>query len=96
MLIDEQMDSTAKVARGRQVLNILWHNLTSGIYVTTAVTWQTLAGVQLIGNNLTDGNHGWYKVPKEIRTRPDDVLLAEMLVKQLMKSSVLADDMKYV
>ena len=95
LLIDEQMDTTGKVARGRQVLNLLWHNLTSGIYVTTAVTWQTLAGVQLIGNNLTDFNHRWYKVLKEIRTRPDDLSLVEMLVKQLMKSSVLADDMTY-
>ena len=54
LLVDEQMDTTGKVARGRQVLNLLWHNLTSGIYTTTVVTWQTLAGVQLIGNNLSD------------------------------------------
>ena len=76
------------------MLNQLWHNLTSGIYVTTAVTWQTLAGVELIGNNLTDFNHRWYKVLKEIRTRFDDLSLVEMLVKQLMKLSVLANDMK--
>ena len=95
LLIDEQMDTTGKVARGRQVLNLLWHNLTSGIYVTIAVTWQTLAGVQLIGNNRTDFNHRWYRVLKEIRTRPDDLSLVEMLVKQLTKSSVLSDDMKY-
>ena len=57
LLIDEQMETTGKVARGRQVLNVLWHHLTSGIYTTTVVTWQTLAGVQLIGSNLTDFNH---------------------------------------
>ena len=95
LLIDEQMETTGTVAIGRQVLNVLWHNLTSGIYITTVVTWQTLAGVQLNGNNLTDFNHSWYKVFKENRTRPDDESLVEMLVSQLKKSSVLADDMKY-
>ena len=54
-LIDEQMGATGNVARGRQVLNVLWHNLTSGIYTTTVVTWQTLAGVQLIGNKSITG-----------------------------------------
>ena len=72
LLIDEHMGATGKVARGRQVLNVLWHNLTSGVYITTVVTWQTLAGVQLNGSNSTDFNHRWYKVLKEIRTRPDD------------------------
>ena len=59
------------------------------------VTWQTLAGVQLIGNKLSDFNHRWYKVLREIRTRHDDLSLVEMLVSQLKKSFVLADDMKY-
>ena len=95
LLIDEHMETTGKVARGRQVLNALWHNLTSGIYTTTVVTWQTLAGVQLVGNNLTDFNHRWYKALKEIRFRPDDLSLVEMLVSQLRKSPVLADSMTY-
>ena len=59
------------------------------------VAWQTLAGVHLIGNNLTDFNHRWYKVLREIRTIPDDLSLVEMLVWQLNKSIALADDMKY-
>ena len=82
LLIDEQMGATGKDTRGRQVLNVLWHNLTSGIYITTVVTWQTLAGVQLSGNNLTDFNHRWYKVLKEIRVRPDDDSLIGMLSTQ--------------
>ena len=86
LLIDEQMGATGKVARGRQVLNVLW---------PTVVTWQTLAGVQLSGNNLTDFNHGWYKVLKDIRVRPDDDSLVEMLTSQMKKSSVLTDDMTY-
>ena len=96
LLVDEQIGATGKIARGRQVLNVLWHDLTSGIYITTVVTWQTLAGVQLSGNNLTDFNHRWYKVLKEIRVRPDDDSLVERLMLQLEKSYVLTDDMKYV
>ena len=65
LLIDEQMGATGKAARGRQVLNALWHDLTFGIYVTIVVTWQTLAGVQLSGNNLTDFSHRWYKVLRD-------------------------------
>ena len=86
LLIDEQMGATGKVARGRQVLNTLWHDLTSGIYITIVVTWQTLGGVQLSGNNLTDFNHRRYKVLKEIRI--------DILITQLEMSSVLTDDMK--
>ena len=66
LLIDEQMETTGKVARGRQVLNVLWHNLTSGIYTTTVATWQTLAGVELGSNNLSDFSNRWYKVFKEM------------------------------
>ena len=95
LLIDELMGATGKVARGRQVLNTLWHDFSSGIYVTTVVTCQTLGGVQLSGNNLTDFNHRWYKVLKEIKVKPDDDSLIEMLTTQLKKSSVLTKDMEY-
>ena len=94
MLIDEQMGAAGKVARGRQVLNALWHDRTSGLFVTTVVTWQTLAGVQLSGNKLADICHRWYKVLKSIRVRPDPDSFIEMLTTQLKKSIVLAKDME--
>ena len=67
LLIDEQMKATSRVARGRQVLNALWHDLTSDVYVTTVVTWQTVASVELSGNNLSEFSNRWYKVLKETR-----------------------------
>ena len=54
LFIEDQTKRTGRVARGRQVLNALWHDLTSCIYVTTIVTWQTLASDSLHGNNLSD------------------------------------------
>ena len=50
---------------------------------------------QLSGNNLTDFDHSWYNVIKEIRVRPDDDSRVEMLTTQMKKSSVLTDDMTY-
>ena len=89
LLIDEQMNATGRVARGRHVLNASWHDLTSGIYVTTLVTWQTLASVELSGNKLSDFSNRWYKVLKEIRVGPDPNSLIEMLTKQMKKSDVV-------
>ena len=62
LLMDEQRKAADGVARGRQVLNVLWHDLTSGIYVTTVVTWHTLASVELSGTNFSDFSNRWYKV----------------------------------
>ena len=82
------MNATGRVARGRHVLNALWYDLTSAVYVTIVVTWQTLASVELSGNNLPDFSNRWFKVLKEIRVRPDPDSLFEMLTKHIKKSCV--------
>ena len=56
--MDEQMKATGRAARGRQALDVLWHDLTSGIYFPAVATWQTLASVELTGNNLSDFSNG--------------------------------------
>ena len=93
LLIEEQMQATGRAARGRQVLNALWHDLTAGIYVTIVITWQTVASVELSGNNLSDFSNRWSNVLKEMRLRPDPDSLIEMLIQQMKKSFVWAKDM---
>ena len=92
---EDQMRRTGRVARGRQILDALWHDFTSGIYVTTVVTWQTLGSVSLHGNNLSDVSFRWYKVLAEVRVRPDVDSSTEMVAAQMRESSDLAQDIEY-
>ena len=68
--IDDQRKKAGRVTRGRHVLNALWHDLTSGIYVATVIARQTLASVELSGDHLSDLSFRWCKMLAAARVRP--------------------------
>ena len=95
LLTQEQLCMSDHLPRGRQVLNSIWHELTSGVYTTTIFTWFTLAKVQLHGNDLGGFQIAWFSVLNEIEKRPDEPSLMEMFLAQLRKSSIMTADLKY-
>ena len=52
LITQEQLRRCDRLPRGRQVLNSIWHELTSGVSTATIFTWLSLATVQLHGNDL--------------------------------------------
>ena len=56
--------------------------------MTTVVSWQTLASVELSGNNVADFSSRWYNVLKEIRVRADPESLIEMQIQNMKTSFV--------
>ena len=91
----EQLNGYDRLSRGRQVLNSIWHELTSGVCTTTIFTWFTLANVQLHGNDLGGFQVAWFSVLNEIEQRPDEPSHMEMFLTQLRNTSIMNADLQY-
>ena len=96
LITQEQLNGCDRLPRGRQVLNSMWHELTSGVYTTTVFTWFTLAKVQLHGNNLGGFEIAWFSDLNEIEIRPDEPSLMEMFLTQIRRTSITTADLQSV
>ena len=86
LITQGQLNGCDRLHRGGQVLNSIWHELTSGVYTTTIFTWFILAKVQLHGNGLGGFQIAWFSVLNEIEVRPDEPSLMEMFLTLLRKT----------
>ena len=90
-----QMDTEFLIARGRQILNHIFQDLSLQMYYSSAFNVMTLARVHCVGNNIADFNNRWFAVLSELPMQLDVDSLLDMYLEQLRKAPVLRDDLRW-
>ena len=95
LLASKQIQESGMIPRGRQMINLMWHDLSSGIYVSTVFTWITLTEINLEGNKLMEFQLRWNAVLEEISVRPDDDSLRDLVLRQFRRCVIFKEDLRY-